>query len=78
MIQCRIFSGADVSKVGEELNLFFRTNEKIIIDSIHQSVDSKLLYISVFYHLKMKTDKIKEAAIEEIKVPVKSAFENNS
>jgi hypothetical protein len=70
MLQCKIISGTDINGIEKEVNEFIRDNSKVLIDSIHQSADSNKLYISIFYHVRSKSAKMKEAAIEEIKVPI--------
>ncbi len=70
MLQCKIFSGRDISEIQEQVNSFIRGQSKILIDSIHQAADSQLLYITIFYHSRAKSAKMKEAAIAEINVPI--------
>ena len=70
MLKCKIISGSDIKKVEEEVNEFLGGNSKIILHSIHQSSDQQRLHISVFYNLRSRNVKMKEAAFEQIAVPL--------
>ena len=69
-MRCKIFSGKEIAEIEKEVNTFLQDHNKVLIDSIHQSADSELLYITIFYHSRTRAAKMKEAAIEEIKVPI--------
>ena len=78
MLKCKIISGVDIAKVEREVNEFLGENSKIILHSIHQSSDQQRLHISVFYNIRSKSTRLKEAAIDQIEVPVsRNALRSN-
>ncbi|MEO5570409.1 MAG: hypothetical protein ABIT08_13605 [Bacteroidia bacterium] len=73
-LQCKIFSGSEIAEVEKKINLFIREYPNMIVDSIHQSADNQILYITFFYHPQNRRAKLKEAAMQEIKSAYKTAF----
>jgi hypothetical protein len=68
MLKCKIFSGSEISKVEDDINIFLQKFRPIDIHSISQSSADEKIFISVFYNVKTKKEKIKEVAlIEEVK-----------
>ena len=69
MLKCKIFSGNEISKVEEEINIFLQKYRPMDIHSISQSSADQKIFIAVFYNVKTKKEKIKEevALIEEVK-----------
>ena len=70
MLKCKIISGTDGQTVQQNVNDFLSENPRIMVHSIHQSADRQQLYISIFYNVKNRTSRMKEASIEEIAMPV--------
>ena len=73
MLMCKIFSGTDAFKVDEEINTFFQKSPQITIHSICQSCDSQRVFISVFFNVKTKAARMKEAVIEQVETIVAQA-----
>jgi len=74
MLICKIFSGTDSFKVEEEMNNFFSKTPQITIHSICQSSDNQRVFISVFFNVKTKAARMKEAiATEQIETIVAKA-----
>ena len=70
MLQCKIISGTDSMKVEQEVNSFLKSTSKIVIHSIHQAAAQEKLYITIFFSVRSRSAKMKEAAIEEVQVPL--------
>ena len=77
-LQIKIFSGKDVSEVEKKINLFIREFPNMIIDSVHQSADDHVLYITFIYHPQSRRALMKEVAMQEIKGAYKTAFAGSS
>jgi len=71
MLQCKIFSGENFNRVEQEVNQFLHDHSKNIIHSVLQSSAGTLIQISVFFNVRTKAGKLKEAAIAEVAVPLK-------
>ncbi len=70
MLQCKIFSGDDFVKVELEVNQFLHDHSKNIIYSVVQSATHSKIQITIFYNVRTKSAKMKEAAIAEVAVPI--------
>jgi len=70
MLKCKIISGTDTVSVQQNVNDFLGENSKILVHSIHQSADQQRLHITIFYNVRSRSSRLKEAAVEELAVPV--------
>ncbi|CAN5686755.1 hypothetical protein BH11BAC1_BH11BAC1_12350 [soil metagenome] len=70
MLQCKIFSGNDFQRVEKEVNEFLHDHSKNIIHSVVQSSTASTIQITVFFNLRTKAAKAKEAEIAAVAVPI--------
>ena len=77
MLVCRIFSGPEKTIVEQEVNAFLREHAGAIVHSILQSCSGSDLIITLFYNVRTKAGKMKEAAIAEVSVPVSKTIPQN-
>ncbi|MEO8085912.1 MAG: hypothetical protein ABI763_03780 [Bacteroidota bacterium] len=78
MLQCKIFSGNDFQRVEKEVNDFLHDHSKNIIHSVVQSASASTIQISVFYNVRTKAAKAKEAEIAAIAVPIRQGDMNSN
>jgi len=71
MLQCKIISGSDPSSVERDVNRFLTDNSKIMIHSVLQSSDQTGLHVSIFFNVRTKAAKFREASIQEVAINVK-------
>ncbi len=71
MIQCKIFSGTDSAELEREVNSFLRERAGASVHTIRQSATDNRLVISVFFSVRSKREKLKEAAMNEVSVNMK-------
>lgn len=68
-----MFSGADASKVEDEVNIFFQKFPQITVHSICQSSDSQRVFISLFFNIKTKAGIKESPPIEQVETIVAKA-----
>jgi len=78
MLQCKIFSGSDILRVEKEVNDFLQDHAKNIIHSVVQSASASMIQITVFFNVRTKAAKMKEAALAEVAVPIKQGDMNSN
>ncbi len=70
MLQCKIFSGKDAADVEQQVNRFLNDRAKVLIHSILQSSDQTRMYVSIFFNVRTRAAKMKEASIAEVSIPI--------
>jgi hypothetical protein len=70
MLQCKIFSGNDLPRVEQEVNEFLKAHSKNIIHYVVQSSSESKVHITIFFNVRTKAGKMKEAALAEVSVPI--------
>jgi hypothetical protein len=70
MLQCKIISGSDIATVEYAVNEFLKKTARLIIHSIHQSSSLNSIHITILYNLRVRRDKLRDAAIDDIAVPI--------
>jgi hypothetical protein len=66
-----MFSGSDPALVELEVNKFLRDHAKMMVHSVLQSSDYSRVHVTIFFNVRTKAAKMKEAAISEVAVNIK-------
>ena len=67
MLLCKIFSGTDALQIEEAVNIFLQKTPELAIDSLCQSNDSNVFYLSVFFRVRVQTNIEYKISLDEIK-----------
>ena len=66
MLQCKIFSGSDPADIEKKVNDFFNGHSKMMVHSVLQSSGDSNLFITVFFNVRTRGSKLREAAMKEV------------
>ena len=65
MLQCKIFSGSDPYAIERDVNRFLNDHAKVMVHSILQSAGTIGMQLTIFFNVRTRAAKMKEANIEE-------------
>jgi len=69
MLQCKIFAGG-AEEVERNVNQFLGDHTKLLIHSVHQSCDHSRVHVTLFFDVRTRSAKMKEAAMHEVAIQV--------
>ena len=71
MLQCKIFSGSDPTIVETDVNRFLNDHSKLMLHSVLQSSDQSGMHVTLFFYVRTKAVRLREASIQEIAMNIK-------